>query len=287
MNSILSHRIGPAPHLSVDYAGQGELVVLLHGIGGNKRNWRDCVPALADHFQVVAWDARGWGESDDYEGPLTFDDMADDLARVIDHFGAKRAHVIGLSMGGRIAMQFAERHKTRVASLVLCDTSRGITGWSDERKDTFLRSRQEPLLNGQEVADIAEPLSRTLVSTGATPDAMEQVVDSIRRLHKDSYLKAIKVNLLTPPHEYLGEIMVPTLVIVGELDRLAPPADARAIADAIPDATLLILPNAGHLVNIEAPEQFNSAVLGFLLAQRGRCRDLDGAARSSSVEGSR
>src|SRR5262249_33618582 len=74
MTPWTTERIGPAPHLSVDHMGTGELLVLLHGIGGNKRNWHDNLPALAAHRHTVAWDARGYGESDDYEGPLAFTD---------------------------------------------------------------------------------------------------------------------------------------------------------------------------------------------------------------------
>lgn len=268
MTAMRNEKIGPAPRLSVNCMGQGEVVVLLHGIGGNKLNWRDAMPALADSFHVVAWDARGWGESDDYDGPLSFDDLANDLLRLLNHFEADRAHLVGLSMGGRIAMHFAERHQSRIASLVLCDTTRGVEGWSEEQRAAFVRSRQEPLLNGKDVSDIAISVARTLVSPTASEDAMAQMVDSMMRLHKESYLKAIEANLMMPAHSQLGEIKVPTLVIVGASDQLTPPSEARAIAEQIAGAELLIVPDAGHLVNIETPKEFNAAVRRFLLANR-------------------
>jgi 3-oxoadipate enol-lactonase len=267
MTGMRSAKIGPAPRISVDWAGEGALVVLLHGIGGNKRNWRDAMPALADCFQVVAWDARGWGESDDYEGPLSFDDLTDDLLRVLDHFGASQAHIVGLSMGGRIAMHFAERYGSRIASLVLCDTTRGFDDWSHEQRAEFVRSRQEPLKNGQDISEIAVPIARTLLSSKSSDDALAQLVDSLCQLHKESYLKAIEASLMMPAHTRLGEIEVPTLVIVGEDDQLTPPSDARAIVQEIAGAELLVVPDAGHLVNIEAPAEFNAAVRRFLLAQ--------------------
>ena len=99
--------IGPAPKIAVDYAGQGDLVVFLHGIGGNRRNWRAQLPVFAAAgFRAVAWDARGYGDSDDYDGPLDFYAFRDDLARVLDHFSAETANIVGLSMGGRIAASF-------------------------------------------------------------------------------------------------------------------------------------------------------------------------------------
>ena len=93
-------RIGPAPHIAVDHMGSGDLVVFLHGIGGNKRNWHPNLAAFGQHWHAVAWDARGYGESDDYDGPLDFLDYSRDLARVLDHFQAAQAHIVGLSMGG-------------------------------------------------------------------------------------------------------------------------------------------------------------------------------------------
>ena len=101
--------IGPAPRIAVDHAGQGPLLVFLHGIGGQRTNWHAQLQALADRFHVVAWDARGYGASDDYDGPLAFGDFSADLVRVLDHFGAEAAHLVGLSMGGMIAQDFYRR----------------------------------------------------------------------------------------------------------------------------------------------------------------------------------
>ena len=115
-------RIGPAPRIAVEHTGAGPLVVFLHGIGGNRNNWRDQLPALAQGLHACAWDARGYGDSDDYEGALDFADFSRDLERVLDHFGAAAAHVVGLSMGGLIAQDFYRRHPGRVLSLVLAGT---------------------------------------------------------------------------------------------------------------------------------------------------------------------
>src|SRR5438876_8255925 len=105
---------GP-PRIAFDHAGVGPLVVLMHGIGGNRSNWHDQLPELARSFHAVAWDARGYGDSDDYDGDLDFGDFARDLARLLDHFGAARAHLVGLSMGGVIALDFVTRWPARVA----------------------------------------------------------------------------------------------------------------------------------------------------------------------------
>jgi 3-oxoadipate enol-lactonase len=259
-----AERIGPNPYLSVDHIGAGELIVLLHGIGGNKRNWHDNLEALAAHWHAVAWDARGYGESDDYEGPLTFTDYADDLPRVLDHFGAAKAHILGLSMGGRIAMDFAERYPERLLSLTLCDTHRGFVTFTDEQRREFLRLRQEPLINGGEPKDIAPAVARSLSGPHIAPEAFAKLMDSLCRLHKQSYLKSLEATAMAKPHDRLADIRVPTHVIVGSEDKLTTPAMAQEIVDRIPGAKLTIIDDAGHLTNIEKPEAFNAAVVAFL-----------------------
>jgi 3-oxoadipate enol-lactonase len=256
--------IGPAPHIAVEHTGAGEFVIFLHGIGGNRRNWHDQIKAFAPFFHAAAWDARGYGDSEDYEGPLTFTDLGDDLARVLDYFAIDRAHVVGLSMGGRIAMDFAVRYPNRLLTLTLCDTHKGFAGFSDEKKKAFIASRKEPLVNGKELSDIAEPVARTLVGPNATHAAFQALVDSMSRLHKESYIKSIEASVMLDVRNDLGAIRVPAHVVVGEDDRLTTVEMAQEIAADIPGAELTIIPGAGHLANIEKPVEFNAATLAFL-----------------------
>ncbi len=97
--------VEPAPRIAVSIEGSGPLVLFLHGIRGNRRNWSLQLPVFAQHFTAAAWDARGYGDSDDYDGPLHFDHLTGDVLRVAEHLKAKRMHLVGLSMGGRIARQ--------------------------------------------------------------------------------------------------------------------------------------------------------------------------------------
>jgi 3-oxoadipate enol-lactonase len=266
MTGWTTTRIGPSPHIAVDHMGAGDLVVFLHGIGGNKRNWHPNLAAFAPHWHAVAWDARGYGESDDYDGPLTFGQYADDVVRVLDHFKAGKAHIVGLSMGGRIAMDLAGRYPDRIHTLTLCDTHPGFVHFSEEKKREFIRLRKEPLVNGKEPKDIAVPVAKTLIGPNASQEAFDKLVDSMSRLHKESYIKSIEATVMTDNMSKLGEIRVPTHVVVGGADRLTTPEMARDLTAKIPGAKLTVIDDAGHLVNIEKPREFNEVVIAFIKA---------------------
>jgi 3-oxoadipate enol-lactonase len=260
--------IPPAPLIAVDHLGEGRLVVCLHGIGGNRVNWHGQLPDFGRHFHAASWDARGYGMSDDYPGPLDFHDFARDLARVLDHFGARKAHLVGLSMGGLIIMDFHALYPERVATLTICDSLPGFGHLAAAQREEFIRLRKEPLVQGKEPRDIAPVVARTLVSKSAVAGAYEKLVASMSALHKESYIKTIEGMVNSGVQIELGKIRVPAHVVVGEDDTLTPPALARSMAERIPGARLSVIKNAGHLANIEQPRAFNEAVLAFLLEHR-------------------
>ena len=139
--------------------------MFLHGIGGNRSHWDDQLAAFAPDFTACAPDARGYGDSDDYDGPLAFGDLAGDLLRVIDHFGAARAHLVGLSLGGRVARDFCLRHPDRVATLVLCNTHAGFDALAPDQVDAFVRSRHGPLAAGRTPRELAPELARNVLGS--------------------------------------------------------------------------------------------------------------------------
>lgn len=265
--------VGPAPRIAVEHAGEGPLVVLMHGIGGNRANWRDQIEALAERFHVAAWDARGYGDSDDYEGPLDFAAFSADLVRVLDHFAAAAAHLVGLSMGGIIAQHFYRHHPARVRSLVLADTRNRI---ERHNSDEFLRQREAPLVAGLTPKDIAPKLARALAGPNASAEAISRLQASIAALRKDSYLKVLRATTKILEHPDfrgrstfldLGSVNVPTLVICGTEDSVTPPELSRAIAEGVKGARIAWIEGAGHLSNLENPPQFNRVLREFLLQQ--------------------
>lgn len=260
-SSLQTISVGPAPRLAVSVAGKATLVLFLHGIRGNRRNWTRQVEFFAQHFRAAAWDARGYGDSDDYEGALQFDEhFTADVLRVADHFEAAKLHLVGLSMGGRIARNFALRHPGRLRSLVLAGTSPGFNALSGDEVKRFVAERR-----------VATPESaRRLLGSRAVPGAYEQLLDSMQRVHPACFEKTLEASVAQDRAAPIEQIRVPTLVVTGEEDKVYSPELSRDMARRIPGAELVVMKGVGHLGNLEQPDEFNQAVLEFLIRQEKR-----------------
>ena len=248
--------VGLAPRLAASVAGEGPLVVFLHGIGGNRHSWDAQVGFFSrGGYRAVAPDARGYGESDDYDGPLRFSEFSADVLRILDHFGASKAHLVGLSMGGRVARNFALAHPGRVHTLTLANTSPGFGALSPEQVQAFVQQRR----NLDPVAQ-----AKRLIGSGARPGAYEELVASLRAVHRESYLKTVEASVAQDVAAPLEHIRAPTLVIGSDEDNLYSLDIARAMARRIPGAKLVELERCGHLSNLEQPGRFNAVVLEFI-----------------------
>jgi pimeloyl-ACP methyl ester carboxylesterase len=152
-----------------------------------------------------------------------------------------------------------------VASLTLADTHRGFGDLTPAQRDDYLRVRREPLLTGRTTRDIAGLLVERLVGRRANAAVHRRLTESVAALRVPSYLKSLEATVNQDRIGELGDIHVPVHFIVGEDDRLTTPTLMRAMAAEVPGAHFTLIEGAGHLTNIEAPEEFNRAVLGFLL----------------------
>ncbi len=240
--------------------------MFLHGIGGNRTNWHDQLPAaVAAGFRAVSWDGRGYGLSDDYDGPLNFADFSHDLARLLDHLGAGKAHLVGLSMGGRILQDFYPRYPDRVGSLVLCATVPGFDkSLSPAKREEFVRLRTAPLLAGKSPREMAPAVADTLIGPKAPRRAYDRLVESMAALHVESYIKTVRATVLYDQQVDLPAIRVPTCLVFGSADKLTTADIGERMHVQIAGSELHVLSDAGHLVNIEQPEAFNRIVLDFL-----------------------
>jgi len=250
--------VGPAPRLAVSVAGDGPFVLFLHGIRGNRGNWSKQLAAFSGQYRAAAWDARGYGGSDDYAGSLQFDHFSGDVLRVLEHFGAQRAHLVGLSMGGRIARNVALRFPERLKSLTLVSTTPGFDALSPDEVLRFVTERRSPP---------TPEGARKLLGSRAEPGAFEALWQSMSATREEPYRKTLEASVAQDRGAPLEDIRVPTLVVSGDEDSVYPPALAHEVARRIPGAELVMMQGVGHLVNLEQPQRFNQVVMDFIRKQ--------------------
>lgn len=251
--------------LAVEARGDGPALLLVHGFPLDHALWAHQVAALS-HWRRVAPDLRGAGASDVPDTGYSMASYADDLAHLLDQLRIERAVVAGLSMGGYIAFEMVRRHRARVAGLILVDT-RADADAPEGRKG---RDEMIELARTQGAAAIAERLVPRLLgrSTQQTqPNVVEQLRTMIARTPIAGMVGALGAMRDRPDSTpQLATIDVPTLVVVGAEDDVTPPAAARAMASAIPSATLTTIPGAGHLSPMEAPTAVTRVMAEFLEA---------------------
>ncbi|MCB5364285.1 alpha/beta hydrolase [Pusillimonas sp. CC-YST705] len=255
------------PQIAYTQCGAGdETVIFLHGIGGNKDNWSEQLSYFAgEGYRAVAWDVRGYGDSDDYEGDFLFDEVSADLLRLMDELGAERAHLVGLSMGGRILMDFAWRYGARVQSLTMCGSFPSFgKALSQAQREDYLRLRREPLLAGRSLQQLAPELIASLAGPDVQADVYDALHASICRLRPQSYLKALEAAVYFDRTEEIRLISRPTLLLYAENDRLTPPQMGQEVQAMMPKARLQVLPRCGHLMNLEVSALFNEVVHAFI-----------------------
>ena len=232
-------------------------LVLLHGIGSSGDAFVDQVSALSDRWRMLAPDAPGYGESDEPAEAPGIDGFADAVAGLLDGAGIDRAVVLGVSWGGVIATRFALRHPDRLRALVLADTSRG-SGHSPETAE-MMRDRAHQYAADPDgfVRDRA-PLLVADTTSAEVVDRVVSIMSTACRMPGYGYAAASLAETDHTPD--LGRVDAPTLVVVGEHDRVCPPSDSRWLADAIPGAVYAEVPDTGHLPNQERPDAFNQIV---------------------------
>ena len=244
-------------------AGEGPAVLFLHGLGMSRTGFDPQLTELSDRRRCIAWDMPGYGASPLPAGGLTFPLLADAVAALLDRLGLSSAHLVGLSMGGQIALHAALAHPARVRSLALLDTSPAF-GLDGTDPDEWKRLRLEPLEHGAEPAAFAEQVLRAVMGPRVTDAQVAEAVATMSRITAPALAAAVR-NLVT--HDVrarLGEIEAPTLVLCGELDEETPLAYSEALRDGIAGAELAIVPGVGHVSNLEAPETVNALLTSFL-----------------------
>jgi pimeloyl-ACP methyl ester carboxylesterase len=245
--------------------GHGPALLLLHGFLCDSRCWRLQLSGLSNRFTVIAWDAPGAGASSDPPTTFTTASYAQSLAGFLDAIGIERAHILGLSWGGILAQEFYRLYADRFRSLVLADTYAGWRGslpeaaWKD-RLVTCLR-----MADGPSDAVVSKFLPGMF--TDAVPHEVRQELAAIiSEFHPIGFRLMSLSSAEVDTTDLLPSIDLPTLVLWGDDDSRSPLPIAQQIHASIPKAKLAIIPNAGHVSNMEQPDAFNSQVGRFCLS---------------------
>src|SRR5439155_294031 len=248
--------------------GQGEPLLMIMGLNGNLLNWGPVVPArLAEQYQVILFDNRGAGRTDQPPGPYTMAQMADAAAALLDALNVDRAHVFGCSMGGMIAQHLALDHPAKLRRLVLGCSMVGGSHTVQAEPEVLAYLAPQPGLTPFEAAwrgvpityppefieanrEMLEELIRTGVQYPSQPHAYEAQLGAIMYTH-DTY-------------DRLPEIQAPTLVLTGNRDVLIPPENSQILAERMPNAQLHEIEGAGHVFWISHPDATVAALTAFL-----------------------
>jgi 3-oxoadipate enol-lactonase len=246
-----------------DSGGSGAALVLLHGFPFDRSMWRGQAEELGGEFRVVAPDLRGSGETP-LGDTLTIEGMAEDVAALLDELNLGRVVVGGLSMGGYVAFELYRKFSGRVRALVLADTRPQAD--TVEGRRAREENAQRALKEG--MAPIVESMLPKLLSAEARERGGE-VLEHVRALMLGMTPEGAAAALCAmavrrDQTNLLPSINVPSLIVVGSQDAITPPADAEAMSAQIEGSRLVVIEGAGHLSNVEQPEQFNRALVEFL-----------------------
>ena len=252
--------------IAYERAGEGRPLVFVHGASVDGRMWQPQLASLANEFTVVAWDEPGAGRSSDVPADFGLPDYANCLAALIEEIGLGPAHVAGLSWGGTVVLELYRHHPELVATLILIDT---YAGWKGSLAEEEVHARVEGVR--QMLAAPADHFDPTLPGWFAG-DPPAEFVPLLEEMAADVRPESLRHQLLlmaeADQRDLLPHITVPTLLIWGEQDVRSPLSIARQFEHAIPATTLVVIPDCGHVSNLEQPERINEAVREFCRAHK-------------------
>ncbi len=243
--------------------GSGPPVLMIHSMGIDAAMWREQFAALAGRYTCIAFDCRGHGDSS-YNARFTVADVAADHKVGLDELGISACHVVGLAMGGPVALSFAAQWPEAVRSLVVAD------GFADMREVGGARIPEwSKNIRATPMAEFGRNYAQSRLMKWAPPGAHDEVARAISKVPPEAYIDVMKaifeIDFLTE----VAAVRAPTLVLWGEHDEVTPLEHSRQIADSIPGAVLKTIPDAGHIANVDQPEAFNRHLAEFLDAQPG------------------
>ncbi len=268
--TVQSNLSTPERHLTLSHeihGSHGPLVLMLHGLGSRGEDWVLQVPALQSEYRLVTCDLRGHGTSPSTPGWPTVSDLAEDVIGLMQQVGERTAHVVGLSLGGGVALQMGVNNPQHVESLTIVNAAATLRVPFRRLPVAFVRIALLLAGRRRKLGEwVAEGLFPRVDQQQLRKVAAERIADNLQR----NYLQAIVAILRFDLRKQVRLIVAPTLVVAGKLDQTVPLSSKIALARAIPGARLEIIEGSGHATPLDAPDEFNRILLEFLGEQAGQ-----------------
>ena len=249
--------------------GRGEPVVLVHGyVGDGRSTWRPQLDGLSDEFDVIACDLPGAGGSDDPPENFGMSGFSEALATFIGALGLTGPHLVGLSFGGATVIDFCRQHHDVPATITLVGA---YAGWGGSLSPSEVQRRLGQALELADLApyELVETLLPTMFTASAPPAIVANYAEALAAFHPAG-LRAMARACTEDLTDVLSTIQLPTLLVYGEDDTRAPAGVAAELHQAIPECELVLLPEAGHVCNVDAIEPFNDTLRRFLVDRSSR-----------------
>ncbi len=252
-------------HLEYEDHGQGDVLVLLHGLGCSAQDWGLQIPALSKHYRVIAPSLRGFGGSDKPGGPCSIMQYADDIVALLDALGIDRAHVLGHSMGGAVALQLAVAHQSRLDSLIVINSQASFAVRDWRRYFTVLMRFMMSGSAGME--RLTRFLARRLFPHDNQSSLRAVMAERYSANDRRAYVAALQALAGWSVEDMVDTVTLPTLVLAGDND-VAPLERSQAFARRMPDASLEVVSDSGHASPFDQSDVVNKLVLDFLKTMR-------------------
>jgi 3-oxoadipate enol-lactonase len=241
--------------------GQGQPLVFIHGLGSSTKDWENQIPVFADKYQVIAFDLRRHGQSEKPEGPYTIPMFAADLAGLLNALKIDSAHIVGISLGGAVAFQFALDYPEMVKSLTIVNSAPTLGGTPEQAKQEI--DRRVGIVQQFGMKAMGQNLAPALFPDPNHGNLRETFVERWAANDPKAYIEATRSMLGWDVTDQLPKIQCPVLILAADQD-YGPVAVKEAYAKLLPNARLEVVPNTHHAVPIERPEEFNTVLAQFL-----------------------
>ena len=257
MPTLLTNNI----ELHYEVTGQGQPLVFIHGLGSSTHDWEFQIPTFAEKYQVITFDLRGHGQSEKPEGPYTIPMFATDLAGLLAGLSIKSAHLVGISLGGAVAFQFALDYPNMVKTLTIVNSAPSLGGTPEQARQEI--ERRIGIVQQYGMRAMGQNLSPNVFPEPEHAALRNAFVEHWAENDPKAYIESTRSMLGWDVTDRLNSIQCPTLIVASDQD-YTPVAVKEAYVKLLPNAQIEVIANAHHAVPIKRAQEFNSALMRFL-----------------------